>query len=175
MVGVRGSSARASRSNQSSSPAPLCAEALRAPSVAFMIFDDTSASLIVRSIVGDPSLRAGTTGVLIERAASGLVRTENGVVSISDLKARTEQRVLINNGIVLSLLVLHLYAQSRNIHMCGVNDFSCQQGELLLQNSDMACLINELDLHIAGFVHRHGRFMLIKIFPFHVRNAGFGA
>ena len=68
----------------------LCAEALHAPIVAFMIFDDTSASLIVRSIVGDHGLRAGTTGVPIEHAASGLVRTENGVVSISNLEARTD-------------------------------------------------------------------------------------
>ena len=47
----------------------LCAEAVHVPIVAFMIFDETSASLIVRSIVGDVSLRAGPAGVRIDRAA----------------------------------------------------------------------------------------------------------
>lgn len=68
----------------------LCAEAVHVPIVAFMIFDETSASLIVRSIVGDVSLRAGPAGVRIDRAACGLVRTEAGAVSMSDLRARVD-------------------------------------------------------------------------------------
>lgn len=65
----------------------LCAEAVRAQIVAFMIFDDNSASLIVRSIVGDVSVRPGPAGVQIGRAACGLVRTEAGPVCISNLGA----------------------------------------------------------------------------------------
>lgn len=72
--------------------ASLCAEALAAPMVAFMVFDDPSGRLFLRSVVGDTEARPGALSLSAAQSASALARNEMSVVSISDLAMRQDTR-----------------------------------------------------------------------------------
>ena len=62
----------------------LCADAVRPAAVAFFVFDDVSASLVVRSASGSGGVRPGMLSVH-RGAASAIVREELAPLPISDL------------------------------------------------------------------------------------------
>ena len=68
----------------------LCAEAIDAPVVAFLVFDDNAASMVIKSIIGGADVRPGPIGVQAERSACDLVRREACGIGISNLSARAE-------------------------------------------------------------------------------------
>ena len=68
----------------------LCAQSLRTPLVALMIFDDKSASLMIRSIIGNSTAQSNLLNFPVAMSASGMVREESGLVSISDLGLRSD-------------------------------------------------------------------------------------
>ena len=68
----------------------LCREVVLATTVAFLVFDDDRAGLVIESIKGDNGLRTGEVGVSADQSASWLVRNEAQTVEIDDLAFRDE-------------------------------------------------------------------------------------
>lgn len=75
----------------------LCAETVKAPVVAFLVFDDNSASLLIRSITGHPHVRNGPMGPS-EASVARLVREESGPVAIANLADRPETSTAVECG-----------------------------------------------------------------------------
>ena len=68
----------------------LCREAVLATTVAFFVFDDDRAGLVIKSIKGDNGLRTGEVAASAEQSASWLVRNEANTVEIDDLAFHDE-------------------------------------------------------------------------------------
>lgn len=70
----------------------LCADAIRAPISAFLVFDDLSASIVLRTIAGNVGTRAGPFNLTPDRSVTWLVREEASTVGISNLAQRADTR-----------------------------------------------------------------------------------
>ena len=68
----------------------LCRESVLATTVAFFVFDDDRAGLVIKSIKGDNDLRAGEVAASAVQSASWLVRNEANTVEIDDLAFHDE-------------------------------------------------------------------------------------
>ena len=68
----------------------LCREAVLATTVAFFVFDDDRAGLVIKSIKGDNDLQPGDIAASADQSASWLVRNEASTVEIEDLAFHDE-------------------------------------------------------------------------------------
>ena len=71
-------------------------------------------------------------------------------------------------------LLLNEFAQSLGAHEGAVKNFASLQSQLLLQNRDLAGLVDKLDFDIAGLFHGDRLFTVIKITGIHMGNMGLG-
>lgn len=78
----------------------LCGQAVGVPIVAFIVFDDATASLVIRSAIRDSNIRTGPLKGQIADSVSALVREDQGLVSIDDLSARDDTKNAIERRVM---------------------------------------------------------------------------